>query len=155
MSKVTIPMVARDLRAVSSLKELRDLQSKPGLLEKERAAREEIDQFQGRLDGWFQVVAHCDDQESDHASHQRGIIVLDAHKVATSDGVHAPWYADVTAELKLSSQGAVDSADVKVDDTSMKFHRKGQQAIYQETEGDYKTRLVIDHGRGTLTYEVT
>jgi hypothetical protein len=151
MSKVTLPLSLLDTRTANSYKELQKR------LEDRRKAEPELSDavnFRDGIDKWCAHAGKFDNELEDHAAHKRGLVVL--HQVDVMDA--AGEESHLSGELHKDSDGKTSRAELDLtaitrSNTSYTYQRNGQRETYTGEVNLATTKLVIDHAKGTLTFE--
>lgn len=154
MSKVTLPLDIIGGRNVSSLKALREREK---AREAAGATLPAIEQFKARMDGWTGHVQSLDDSAEDYAGHSKNLVVLNQHRAEVTFGPR-PY---VSAELHQTDDGYVTKSNIEIETYSdsdvskskLTYQRTANREVYTENSNGTKVKLVLDHAKGTLTYE--
>lgn len=154
MSKVTLPLDIIGGRNVSSLKALREREK---AREAAGATLPAIEGFKARLDGWTSHVQGLDNSPEDFAGHSKNLVVLSQHRADVTVGSR-PY---VSAELHQTDDGYVTRSNIEIEGYSdsdvskskISYQRTANREVYTENCNGTRVKLVLDHAKGTLTYE--
>lgn len=149
----SVPLTAPNPEAVNSLRELRAMRRNAAQIEQEAVLRTSALDIVEGCRAWVDRARSMNDSSADHARHDPTLTVLDHARTVVANG-QTSWYGKLTAEVRCRpNTGEVEKANLKIEDTVIKYHRAGETETWQQLEGGVHTKVVIDHQNQLLTWE--
>lgn len=152
--RVTLPLVLLTDKNVSSLKELKARRKD---IEANRETLDAVQNLREVFESWNNFALEQDDTNTDHAAHQKGLVVLDEHTQPNrydKQKVIGEWQAGPDGKVVSSSFEVTRSFDgINPQSTSeLSYKRTADKETFHEKVAGKQLKLVLDHKKGTLTY---
>lgn len=149
---VRLPMTPPNVRAVNSLRELKEARRQEAVFESQQGVRQQATDIADACKSWVDRAATYNQGMFDYATHDPNLAVLERVKTEVGNGVSS-WYGELSGEVRLNPEdGSVVAAQVEVEGSKFGYRKTKSTETFTQVEGGVTTKVIYDHAKNLLTW---